>query len=71
RGTARAWVARTPDGPVLAVQADDAAALGALIRPLPHYGGQGWLVFEGAKAADRGRWPAGGGAGLSCRSKPP
>ncbi|MBF0305406.1 MAG: hypothetical protein HQL41_07140, partial [Alphaproteobacteria bacterium] len=62
-----------PDGPVLAVQADDAAALGALIRPLPHYGGQGWLVFEGAKAADRGQWPAGGGAGLSCRlteSKP-
>ncbi|MFL7902486.1 M1 family metallopeptidase [Azospirillum argentinense] len=60
RGTARVWTARTPQGrPLLAVAADDAAALQALLRPLPHYGRQSWLVFEGARAVDRGVWPAG------------
>lgn len=60
RGTARVWTARTPQGrPLLAVTADDAAALQALLRPLPHYGRQSWLVFEGARAVDRGVWPAG------------
>ncbi|NUB22537.1 M1 family peptidase, partial [Azospirillum formosense] len=60
RGTARVWTARTPRGrPLLAVAADDAAALQALLRPLPHYGRQSWLVFEGARAVDRGVWPAG------------
>ncbi|KAA0682338.1 M1 family metallopeptidase [Roseomonas genomospecies 6] len=60
RGTARVWTARTPQGrPVLAVAAEDAAALQALLRPLPHYGRQSWLVFEGARAVDRGVWPAG------------
>ncbi|MFC5360186.1 M1 family metallopeptidase [Azospirillum himalayense] len=60
RGTARVWTARTAQGhPLLAVAADDAAALQALLRPLPHYGRQSWLVFEGARAVDRGVWPAG------------
>lgn len=60
RGTARVWTARTPQGrPLLVVAADDAAALQALLRPLPHYGRQSWLVFEGARAVDRGVWPAG------------
>ncbi|WP_448206131.1 M1 family metallopeptidase [Azospirillum sp. sgz302134] len=60
RGTARVWAFRTPQGrAVLAVAGDDATALQALLRPLPHYGRQSWLVFEGAKAADRGVWPAG------------
>ena len=60
RGSARVWAFRTPQGrAVLAVAADDAASLQALLRPLPHYGRQSWLVFEGAKAADRGVWPAG------------
>lgn len=60
RGTARVWTARNSMGkPVLVVEASDAAALQALLRPLPHYGRQGWLVFDGAKVAERGVWPAG------------
>jgi hypothetical protein len=39
------------------VSARDVAALQALARPLPHYGRQSWLVFEGSKAVDRGIWP--------------
>ncbi|WP_353860322.1 M1 family aminopeptidase [Azospirillum formosense] len=60
RGTARVWTARTAQGrPLLAVAADDATALQALLRPLPHYGRQSWLVFEGPRAVDRGVWSAG------------
>jgi len=60
RGTGRAWTARSPQGkPVLVVEAADGAALQALARPLPHYGRQSWLVFDGGKVADRGVWPAG------------
>ena len=60
RGTARVWAFRSPRGrAALAVAADDAAALQALLRPLPHYGRQSWLVFNGSKAEDRGVWPAG------------
>jgi len=60
RGTARVWAFRTPQGrAVLAVAADDASALQALLRPLPHYGRQSWLVFDGSRAEDRGVWPAG------------
>ncbi|MDQ2105762.1 M1 family peptidase, partial [Azospirillum sp. C340-1] len=56
----RVWAFRAGNRrPVLAVAADDAAALQALLRPLPHYGRQSWLVFEGTRAADRGVWPAG------------
>lgn len=59
RGSAQVWADRTPSGqPVLVVSARDAAALHALSRPLPHYGGQGFLVFDGAKAVERGQWPA-------------
>jgi hypothetical protein len=57
RGTAQAWATYAADGmPVAVVSARDAAALQALARPLPHYGGQSWLVFEGAKAVARGVW---------------
>lgn len=59
RGTARVWMARTPAGaPVLTIAAVDADALGALLRPLPHYGRQSWLVFDGSAAVDRGVWPS-------------
>jgi aminopeptidase N len=44
--------------PLLAVVASDAAALRALARPLPHYGGQSWLVFDGGRVSERGLWPA-------------
>ena len=59
KGTARAWTERGPAGqPRLIVQADDAAALEALLRPLPHYRSRGFLVFDGSKAVETGVWPA-------------
>jgi hypothetical protein len=58
RGSAQVWTAYADGGRAIAVvSARDAAALQALTRPLPHYGRQSWLVFEGAKAVDRGVWP--------------
>ena len=60
RGSARVWVSRAADGrTALVVSGADAAALQALLRPLPHYGRQSWLVFDGAKATDRGVWAVG------------
>lgn len=60
RGTARSWVA-SRDGapPALIVEADDEEALAALIRPLPHYGRQSYLVFDGRRVTDKGVWPTG------------
>lgn len=63
RGTARSWVAKRQDAPpVLVVEAADEEALGALLRPLPHYGRQSFLVFEGRKVVDKGVWPTGDNA---------
>jgi hypothetical protein len=45
------WTARHGVHPVLVVAANDKAALGALLRPLPHYGCKGYLIFDGGKAA--------------------
>lgn len=61
RGSAQAWTIAV-DGrpPVAVVSARDAAALRALHGPLPHYGAQSWLVFEGRRALARGTWPAPG-----------
>lgn len=60
RGTARVWTGRRADGaPLLVVEADDARALQALARPLPHYRRESYLVFEGGQAVDRGTWPTG------------
>jgi aminopeptidase N len=54
------WAGRRPDGRVFAVvAADDADALTALHRPLPHYGWMSYLAFDGAKALLKGIWPAG------------
>jgi hypothetical protein len=39
------------------VSARDVASLHALIRPLPHYGRQSYVIFDGAKAIRRGVWP--------------
>ena len=61
RGSAQVWTLLRPAGaPLAVVSADDAAALQALARPLPHYGGQSWLVFAGSKNVDRGIWPVAG-----------
>ncbi|HVW64789.1 MAG TPA: M1 family aminopeptidase [Nitrosospira sp.] len=58
KGSAQAWTVRRPDGSTLAVvSAKDMAALGALIRPLPHYGRQSYVMFQGAKIIGRGAWP--------------
>lgn len=58
RGTAQVWAGRdAKNRPYVVVAARDAAALAALQRGLPHYGRQSWLVFEGARAADKGVWP--------------
>lgn len=58
RGTSRVWAARQGDGnPLLVVAADDVQALEALLRPLPHYGGKSYLVFDGRRAVDTGTWP--------------
>jgi aminopeptidase N len=59
RGTAQVWTATQPNGKALAVvSAESADALLALLRPLPHYGRQSYLVFEGATAVERGIWPS-------------
>jgi hypothetical protein len=58
RGTARVWTNRRNSGePLLVIAADDLQALEALMRPLPHYGGKSYLVFDGRRAADTGIWP--------------
>jgi hypothetical protein len=60
KGTASAWAARRPDhAPLAIVAADDAAALRAIVRPLPHYGGQSFVAFRGSEAVEKGLWPPG------------
>jgi len=57
-GTARVWTVRRDNGePMLVIAADDVQALEALLRPLPHYGGKSYLVFDGRRAVDVGIWP--------------
>lgn len=62
-GDVRVWTVRSTDGaPLAVVAAQDAAALQAVTRPLPHYGSQSWLVFDGGRALARGVWDAPGPA---------
>ena len=59
RGSAQVWTARAGDGRIVVlISARDAASLAALARPLPHYGRDSYLVFEGARMIERGTWPA-------------
>ncbi len=63
RGTARSWVTKRDDAPpVLVVEAADDEALAALMRPLPHYGRNSFLVFEGQTMVQKGVWPSGDNA---------
>ena len=56
--SAAAWTARLANGnSVLIVSAADAAALQTLLRPLPHYGGQSYVLFAAGRAVDKGSWP--------------
>ncbi len=59
RGSAQVWTAHARDGRIVVlVSARDAQSLAALSRPLPHYGRESYLVFEGARMITRGSWPA-------------
>jgi len=59
KGTAQVWTAHRANGKTVAiVSGGNAEALLALLRPLPHYGRQSYLIFDGAKAIDQGVWPA-------------
>ncbi|TAH45258.1 MAG: M1 family peptidase [Betaproteobacteria bacterium] len=61
RGSAQAWTVSARTGPPLAaISADSADALRALMRSLPHYGAQSWLVFDGRRVIARGVWPTPG-----------
>ena len=55
KGTAQVWTVKGTN--VAVVSAKDEAALEALLRPLPHYGSQSWLAFDGARVIERGAWP--------------
>ena len=58
KGTAQAWTMTTPEGTSLAIVSAQAnASLESIIRPLPHYGRQSYIVFDGRQALDRGVWP--------------
>jgi aminopeptidase N len=57
-GSAQVWAGRDAGGrPYAVISARDVASLKALERGLPHYGRQSWLVFDGARAAEKGIWP--------------
>lgn len=61
RGSAQVWTTASPGAaPLAVISADNADSLRALARPLPHYGAQSWLVFDGRRAIARGVWPAPG-----------
>ncbi len=57
KGSAQAWTARHNGKTLLVVSARDSAALETLSRPLPHYGGESYLVFDSSKVIERGVWP--------------
>lgn len=61
KGSAQAWTFSAKNGQMFAmVSAQDTASLEALIRPLPHYGRQSFVVFDGRKMIERGIWPSQG-----------
>jgi hypothetical protein len=59
-GTTQVWTIddRTAPHRIAVVSARNAESLSAIMRPLPHYGAQSYLTFEGAKMLTRGVWPA-------------
>ncbi|MBV2192769.1 MAG: M1 family peptidase, partial [Azonexus sp.] len=59
KGSAQVWTVPGQPYPLAVISAQDAVALNALQRGLPHYGGQSWLVFEQGRVIDKGIWPAG------------
>lgn len=58
RGSAQIWMLRAGAARTIAlVSVRDAPSISALERPLPHYGRQSYLVFDGARNIERGVWP--------------
>ena len=58
-GSASVWTRRAASGVVVTLLSlSGSDALAPLLRPLPHYGRQSWLLFDGARASARGTWPA-------------
>ena len=56
--SAGAWTARRANGaPILVVMAENADELQSLLRPLPHYSGQSYVLFTAGQAVSRGIWP--------------
>jgi aminopeptidase N len=61
--SAGVWTTRRASGAaVLVVSAANADDLKSLLRPLPHYGGQSYVLFEAGHAFERGVWPITRGA---------
>lgn len=61
--SAEVWTTRRTDGAaVLVVSAANADDLKSLLRPLPHYRGQSYVLFEAGRALSRGIWPITRGA---------
>lgn len=58
QGSAQVWTVPGQPFRLAVISGQDAAALSALQRGLPHYGGQSWLVFEQGRAINKGIWPA-------------
>jgi aminopeptidase N len=61
RGSAQVWTIQRSGSaapPIALVSVRDAESLAALARPLPHYGGQSYLAFDGGRLIERGVWPA-------------
>ncbi len=58
QGSAQVWTVAGKSSLLAIISGQDAAALNALQRGLPHYGGQSWLIFEQGRAINKGIWPA-------------
>ena len=57
RGTAQVWTVAGTHLQVAVISARDTEALKSLMRPLPHYGAQSYVIFDGSRAIARGAWP--------------
>lgn len=61
--TAAVWTTKRGNGAaVMVIAVDKLSELDSLLRPLPHYGGQSYVLFTAGRALARGIWPLGRGA---------
>ena len=58
KGSAQVWTIADQAFPITVISAQNAGALKAMQRGLPHYGGQSWLIFDQGRAIDKGIWPS-------------